>query len=65
MPALIIRCPQCPAITQGTSVPIDRLKKMLDSGEDITVMGSVCGHTWKLSKEEIKNIRAAVAAGTL
>jgi hypothetical protein len=46
-------------------VPIDRLKKMLDSGEDITVMGSVCGHTWKLSKEEIKNIRAAVAAGTL
>jgi hypothetical protein len=65
MPALVIRCPQCPNIEQGTSVPIDRLKRMLESGEDITVMGSQCGHTWKLSDLETKSLRAAVAAGAI
>jgi hypothetical protein len=65
MPALIIRCPQCPDIQQGTSVPREKLQQMLDSGEDITVMGSQCGHTWKLSNAEVKSIRDAMAAGKI
>ena len=65
MPALIIRCPECPDIQQGTSVPMDKLRKMLESGEDITVMGSLCGHTWKLSEAEIRNLRKAMENGLL
>lgn len=65
MPALIVRCPECPHIQQGTSVPIEQLRQMLNSGEDITVMGSICGHTWKLSDAEIKSLRNADAAGLL
>jgi hypothetical protein len=65
MPALVIMCPQCPGIPQGTSVPIERLKELLDSGEPITVIGSQCGHTWKLSDLEMKNLHAAAKAGTL
>ena len=65
MPALVIRCPQCPNVLQGTTVSVDRLKEMLKSGEDITVIGSVCGHTWKLSEVEVQNVRAAIEAGIL
>lgn len=60
---LVIRCPQCPDVQQGTSVPIERLKQMLESGEDISVIGSACGHVWKLSAVEVQNLRNAVAAG--
>jgi hypothetical protein len=63
MPALILRCPQCPDIKQGTSVPLDKLKQLLDSGEKITVMGSKCGHGWALSDEEVKKLRDYLAAG--
>jgi hypothetical protein len=65
MPALIIRCPQCPGIEQGTSVPIEKLKQLLESREGVTVMGSVCGHTWKLSDDELKSLRKAIADGLL
>lgn len=44
---------------------MDRLKKMLDSGEDITAMGSQCGHTWKLSEAEVKSLRSAMGKGLL
>jgi len=46
-------------------VPRDKLIRMLESGEEITVMGSVCGHVWKLSQEESGNLREAIAAGTI
>ena len=65
MTNLVIRCPECPNILQGTSVPREKLKQMLESGEEITVMGSVCGHVWKLSEEESENLRKAIAAGTI
>jgi hypothetical protein len=61
--ALGIRCPLSPDIVQGTTLPIDRLKQMLESGEDITVIGSICGHTWKLSDLELKNLRNAFDPG--
>jgi uncharacterized Zn finger protein len=57
MVALIIRCPQCPDLEQGTSVPRDRLKEMLETGKEITVMGSECGHVWQLSDQEKQRIR--------
>lgn len=44
---------------------MDRLKKMLDSGEDITVMGSQCVHTWKLSEAEVKSLRSAMEKDVL
>ena len=59
---LIIRCPQCPNIQQGTSVPIDRLKELLNSGEPVTVIGLQCGHTWALSDAEVESIRKLLAA---
>jgi hypothetical protein len=65
MPALILYCPQCPGIQQGTSVPLEKLKQLLDSDEKITVMGSVCGHVWALSDEEVKSTRKHFAAGAL
>lgn len=63
MPSLINRCPQCPDVKQGTSVPLDKLKQLLESGTEITVMGSMCGHVWALSEEEVKSLRDHVAAG--
>jgi len=64
MPALIIYCPQCPDTgAQGTTVPLDKLKRLLESGEKITVMGSKCGHVWALSDEEVRSLRDHVAAG--
>lgn len=65
MPALTLRCPQCPDIQQGTSVPLDRLKRMLESGEEVTVMDSQCGHIWSLSEGEIQGIRKALTEGKL
>jgi len=65
MVALVIRCPQCPGLDQGTSVPRERLKEMLATGEDITVIGSKCGHTWPLSEQEKGSIHKALATGTL
>jgi hypothetical protein len=62
VPALIVRCPRCPDIHQGTSVPLQRLQEMLKSGENISVTGGVCGHTWDLSSEELKNLRKTFAA---
>lgn len=57
MTTLVIHCPECPNIQQGTSVPRDKLRQMLESSEEITVMGSICGHVWKLSQEELKKLR--------
>ena len=65
MVALVTRCPQCPELKQGTSVPRERLKQMLETGEEITVMGSQCGHVWPISDQEKDSIRKALAAGTL
>jgi hypothetical protein len=62
MPDLILHCPQCPDIRQGTRVTLAKLKEMLHSGE-VSVIGGVCGHSWNLSAEELKGLRAAVAAG--
>jgi hypothetical protein len=38
---------------------------MLATGEDITVIGSKCGHTWPLSEQEKGSIHKALATGTL
>lgn len=65
MVALVIRCPQCPDIRQGTGVSRERLKQMIETGEEITVMGSQCGHTWPLSDQEKQNIRKALAEGMI
>ena len=65
MPALIIRCPHCPDYKQSTSVPMEKLKQLLASGEAITVMCNKCGHVFPLTDEEVKNTRAAVANGVL
>jgi hypothetical protein len=34
---------------------------MLEIGEDITVMGSKCGHVWSLSAQEKQAIRKMLA----
>jgi hypothetical protein len=65
MTNLLVRCPQCPDLVQGTSVPRERLQQMLESGEEITTIGSICGHVFPLSAEQIESIRKAMAAGTL
>jgi uncharacterized Zn finger protein len=44
---------------------MDKLKQLLDSGEEITVMCNKCGHVFPLTDVEVKNTRAAVAAGIL
>jgi hypothetical protein len=62
---LIIRCPQCPGLQQGTSLARERLTEMLQSGEDITVMGSQCGHVWSLSTLEKENLRKFLAEDAL
>jgi hypothetical protein len=38
---------------------------MIETGEEITVMGTVCGHIWPLSAQEVENIRKALADGIL
>lgn len=65
MTNLILHCPQCPDIQQGTSVPREDLKRMIETGEEITVMGTVCGHVWPLSAQEVESIRKALADGIL
>jgi hypothetical protein len=44
-------------------VPLEKLKQLLGSGEKVTVMGSMCGHVWALTDEEVKSLREHVAAG--
>jgi len=34
---------------------------MIETGEEITVMGTVCGHVWPLSAQEVESIRKAFA----
>jgi hypothetical protein len=65
MVAFVIRCPQCPEIFQGTSVPRESLEQMLETDEEITVMGSQCGHVWPISDQEKQNICKALAVGTI
>jgi hypothetical protein len=38
---------------------------MIETGEEITVMGTVCGHIWPLSVQEVESIRKAFADGIL
>ena len=61
MTNLALHCPQCPHVQQETSVARERLKQMIDNGEEVTVLGPVCGHVWPLSKEEVESIRKAFA----
>jgi hypothetical protein len=63
MPSLsfLFRRPQCPTIKQGISAPIEHLKQMLESGEEITVIGVQCKHVFKLSDQEVEELRKAVA----
>jgi hypothetical protein len=63
MPALIIRCPRCPDYKQSTSVPLDKLKQLLEAREKITVMCNKCRYVFPLTDEEMKNLQAAVADG--
>ena len=65
MTNLILHRPECPDIQQGTSVPHEDLKREIETGEEITVMGTVCGHVWPLSAQEIESIRKALAEGIL
>jgi uncharacterized Zn finger protein len=65
MVALVIHCPQCPDLQQGTGVSRERLKHMIETGEEITVMGSQCGHVWPISDQEKQNIRKALAEGMI
>jgi hypothetical protein len=41
------------------------LKEQLDTGKDVRVFGTVCGHDWPLSPMERENTRKALAAGVL
>jgi hypothetical protein len=43
-------------------VPFESLKRMLETGEEITVVGSKCGHLWPLSDKEKQSIRKVLAA---
>lgn len=52
-------------MAQSVTVPDAGLKEKLQSGEDIMVKGSVCGHTWKLSGKDLESLRAAAAKGDL
>jgi hypothetical protein len=64
MANLIIYCPRCnDGRPQGTSVPLEKLKHLLDSGEPITVMCDKCRHVWPLKEDEVKSLREHVAAG--
>src|ERR1700693_2722923 len=65
MVSLVPRCPQCPELKQGTSIRRDRLEQMLETGEEITVIGSQCGHAWALSDKENQNLREAIASGCI
>jgi hypothetical protein len=59
--AFLVRCPQCPTIKQGISTPIARLKQMLEAGEEITVLGLICNHVFKLSAAELEELRNIIA----
>jgi len=65
MVSLVSRCPQCPELKQGTSIRRERLEQMLETGEEITMIGSKCGHAWALSEQEKQTLREAIAAGTI
>jgi hypothetical protein len=65
MVSLVSRCPQCPELKQGTSIRRERLEQMLETGEEITVLGSQCGHAWALSDQEKQTLREAIAAGAI
>jgi hypothetical protein len=61
MPTIVINCPKCLVVNQSVTVPDASLKNNLQSGQDIMVTGSVCGHTWKLAGKDLENLRAAAA----
>ncbi len=64
---LMIRCPD-PACAgrepQSATVDEAWLKERLGAG-DVPLFGAICGHNWKMTKQEMDNTRKAMAEGLL
>ena len=64
---ILIRCPEPECVgraPQSAMINKVQLKEMLDA-DDVTVFGAICGHTWRLSKQEKDNTRRALEKGVL
>jgi hypothetical protein len=56
-------CPKCNRV-RPVSLKRSGLLEKLASDQDVGVLNGVCGHEWKLSPEEKKNVRRSLAEGT-
>jgi hypothetical protein len=62
---LLIRCPEPDCATrqlQTAQLSQAWLEEMLAGGENIRVLGALCGHTWSLTATEKENLRNRFAA---
>jgi hypothetical protein len=65
---ILITCPEpeCAGRAQQTAqFSRAELKRMLDDGEDVGVIGAICGHSWSLSEPDKEKIHKAIKAGEL
>jgi hypothetical protein len=62
---MLIRCPESECAQrepQTNQLSRAQVQRMLDAGEDITVFGLFCGHSWDLTDLEKENLRKKFAA---
>jgi hypothetical protein len=65
---LLVTCPEpeCAGrLKQTVQFSREELKVMLETGQRIKVVGSVCGHMWSLSAQEKQNAQGALETGLL
>lgn len=62
---LVLECPQCGGEKRGTSLKRSALIGLLEEDADVRVMGGACGHIWSLTADEKKNLRRALAEGSI
>ena len=65
---MLIQCPEpecAQRAKQTNQFSRAQVLRMLDAGEEITVWGPFCNHSWNLTDLEKENLRKHLEAGTL
>ncbi len=62
--SVLFHCPECPEFEdmQGTTLRRSVVKRMLENGEDVRIMGFRCGHVSSLPSVARENLRKQLAA---
>ncbi|MBZ5628913.1 MAG: hypothetical protein LAO06_08610 [Acidobacteriia bacterium] len=62
--SFIAYCPECKE-QRSASCAREGLNERLENGTDVEVASVTCGHAWKLSEQERRNLKKMLKEGTL